>query len=88
MELDTARTKAYNYLSRRGISFGAAKAAFEQLYQEELKLKDYGTTEDGKFTLEEVACLGCCSLAPVIMIDSEVYGKLTPDKIRTILKSF
>lgn len=55
---------------------------------EELKLKDYGTTEDGKFTLEEVACLGCCSLAPVIMIDSEVYGKLTPDKIRTILKSF
>lgn len=55
---------------------------------EELKLEDYGTTSDGKFTLEEVACLGCCSLAPVIMIDNEVYGKLTPDKIRTILKSF
>ncbi len=55
---------------------------------EELKLKDYGTTEDGKFTIEHVACLGCCSLAPVIMIDGEVYGKLTPDKIRKILKSF
>ncbi len=55
---------------------------------EELKLKDYGTTADGKFTVEEVACLGCCSLAPVIMIDGEVHGKLTPDKIRSILKSY
>ena len=40
LELERARTKAYNYLSRRGISFGAAKAAFERLYQDELKLKD------------------------------------------------
>lgn len=55
---------------------------------EELKLKDYGTTSDRKFTVEHVACLGCCSLAPVMMIDGEVYGKLTPDNIRKILKSF
>lgn len=55
---------------------------------EELKLKDYGTTSDKKFTVEHVACLGCCSLAPVMMIDGEVYGKLTPDNIRKILKSF
>ncbi len=54
----------------------------------ELKLKDYGTTPDNKFTVEHVACLGCCSLAPVMMIDGEVYGKLTPDNIRKILKSF
>ncbi|NIA23790.1 MAG: NAD(P)H-dependent oxidoreductase subunit E [Proteobacteria bacterium] len=55
---------------------------------EELKLNDYKTTGDKKFTVEHVACLGCCSLAPVMMIDGVVYGKLTPDKIRKILKSF
>ncbi len=55
---------------------------------EELNMKDYGNTPDGKFTIEEVACLGCCSLAPVVMIDGEVFGKLTPDKIRKILKAY
>ena len=40
------------------------------------EVKDGETTEDGLFTLESVACLGCCSLAPVIMIGDEVYGKL------------
>jgi NADH-quinone oxidoreductase subunit E len=38
------------------------------------------------FTLEEVACLGCCSLAPVMMINGETYGKLTPDKARDIIR--
>lgn len=55
---------------------------------DELGLETYGTTEDRKFTVEEVACLGCCSLAPVIMINGEVYGKLTADKIKKILKQF
>jgi NADH-quinone oxidoreductase subunit E len=54
----------------------------------ELNLKKYGTTEDMKFTVEEVACLGCCSLAPVIMIDGQVFGKLTMDKIKKILNSY
>lgn len=44
------------------------------------------TTEDGLFTLEHVACLGCCSLAPVIMINGEAYGNLTPDSAIEILK--
>ena len=39
------------------------------------------TTEDGLFTIIEVACLGCCSLAPVIMIDDKTYGKLTSEKL-------
>ena len=39
--------------------------------QDELKIEDGATTEDGLFTLESVACLGCCSLAPVIMIGNE-----------------
>jgi NADH-quinone oxidoreductase subunit E len=40
------------------------------------------------FTLETVACLGCCSLAPVMMIDETTYGRLTPDEVRKILKSY
>ncbi len=44
--------------------------------EEALMLHDGETTPDGMFTLESVACLGCCSLAPVIMIDDEVFGKL------------
>jgi len=46
------------------------------------------TTEDNKFTVLEVACLGCCSLAPVIMIDKTTYGKLNPDKIAEIITSY
>ncbi len=46
------------------------------------------TTSDMKFTLMEVACLGCCSLAPVIMIDDTTYGKLTPEAIKGILDRY
>ena len=52
---------------------------------EELKIKDGETTADGLFTLKNVACLGCCSLSPVMMINDETYGSLTPDKTITIL---
>lgn len=44
------------------------------------------TTRDGLFTLEHVACLGCCSLAPVMMINGEAYGNLTPESAIAILK--
>jgi len=46
------------------------------------------TTPDGEFTVESVACLGCCSLAPVMMIDKETHGRLTPDKVRGIIRAF
>ena len=52
-----------------------------------LKVKNGETTMDGLFTLETAACLGCCSLAPVVMIGERVYGKQTPDSIRELLKS-
>ena len=51
-----------------------------------LNVKDGETTEDGIFTLETVACLGCCSLAPVMMIGEETYGKLTPKEASKIVK--
>ena len=44
------------------------------------------TTEDGLFTIETVACLGCCSLAPVMMVDGEVHGRLTQDKARKVIR--
>lgn len=54
--------------------------------EEMLKIKDGETTEDGMFTLESVACLGCCSLAPVMMIGDETYGKLTGNQAVKIIK--
>ena len=54
--------------------------------KEALKVDDGGTTEDGLFTLESVACLGCCSLAPVMMIGNETYGKLTGSQAVKIMK--
>ena len=53
---------------------------------QELGIQDGQTTEDGMFTLNEVACLGCCSLAPVMMINGETYGNLTPEKTIKILR--
>ncbi len=55
--------------------------------QEELGVGVGGTSADGKFTLEVARCLGCCGLAPVMMIDEEVYGKLDPKKARQIVRS-
>lgn len=54
---------------------------------EYLGIESGETTDDGLFTLEEVACLGCCSLAPVIMINGEAYGNLTPDSAVEVLKN-
>lgn len=55
---------------------------------DDLGIEEGDTTEDMLFSLESVACLGCCSLAPVVMIDDEIYGKLTPKKIKEILKGY
>lgn len=61
----------------------------EEAVCEYLGIQDGETTEDGLFTLNNVACLGCCSLAPVMMIQSadgdETYGNLTKDKVVQIL---
>lgn len=54
--------------------------------REALNVKDGETTEDGIFTLESVACLGCCSLAPVMMIGEETYGKLSGSEAVKIVK--
>ena len=53
--------------------------------KELLNVESGETTEDGLFTLETVACLGCCSLAPVVMINDRVYGKQSVDSIRKLI---
>jgi NADH:ubiquinone oxidoreductase subunit E len=45
-----------------------------------------GTTKDKKFTLESVRCVGCCSLGPVAVVDGEVFGRLTQEKVPKLLK--
>lgn len=54
----------------------------------ELGIKVGATTEDNQFTLEATRCLGCCGLAPVMVIDDEVYGKLDPKNIPEILAKY
>ncbi len=46
------------------------------------------TSEDGLFTFMEVACIGCCSLAPVVMIDDQAFGRLTPQKLRGVIRRY
>jgi len=54
---------------------------------DELNIEAGQTTADRLFTLDTAACLGCCSLAPVMMINGQAYGPLTPDKARSIIRS-
>ena len=46
------------------------------------------TTKDAQFTLESVACVGACSIAPVLIANKKVYGKVTPEMASTMLKEF
>ena len=46
------------------------------------------TTNDGQFTLENVACVGACSIAPVVIVNKKVYGGVNPNKASTILKDY
>ena len=53
---------------------------------DELGINYEETTEDGKFSMVSVACLGCCSLAPVVMVSNETFGRLTPQKTRKLVR--
>jgi len=53
-----------------------------------LGIKESETTSDFKFSLETMACLGTCFLAPVMMVNRNYYGKLTPGKVEPILKQY
>ena len=56
--------------------------------QRELNVESGRTTDDKRFTLEAVRCLGCCGLAPVVTINDDVYGSITPERIVTALDGY
>jgi NADH-quinone oxidoreductase subunit E len=51
-----------------------------------LEVTENETTPDGEYTLETVACIGCCSLAPCIMVNKKVEAKMTPQKVDSLFK--
>ena len=53
-------------------------------FKRELGVDENETTEDKEYTLETVACLGCCALAPCAMINDEVAANLTPQKVKSL----
>ncbi len=63
-------------------------AGIRQAVERELGVQPGGTTEDLKFTYEAIACFGACALAPVVIIDSDVHGHMTQDKLRRLLSKY
>jgi len=53
-----------------------------------LKIKDGETTPDGRFTLESVRCIGCCSLGPVIKINEDMHGRIGTDEVEKVLNQY
>lgn len=64
-----------------------AKAVTKAI-EDQLHIKAGGTTADLKFTLETVACIGACGLAPVLMVNDDTHGRLTPEIIPEILAKY
>ncbi len=56
--------------------------------EESLEIKPGETTQDMRFTLERVNCLGCCAIGPVVVVDRDYYGDLTPPKVKEVLESY
>lgn len=63
------------------------KNVFQKI-SEEFNLEVGETTEDRRFSLEAVRCLGACGLAPVVVIDEDTHGHVKPDKIKDILSNY
>jgi len=63
------------------------KALYENLKQE-LKVEEGETTEDRRFTLETVRCIGACGLGPVIFVNDNVHGRLKPAKVKDVLNKY
>ena len=58
-------------------------------FRRELNIADDKiTTEDELFSVEKIACLGCCSLAPVVQIDEKIYGHVMPGKVNEVIEDF
>lgn len=65
---------------------GAQAVLDEVIHQ--LGIHSGETTEDGKFTIQDTRCLGCCGLAPVMTINEDVYGRMVPGQVKGILDKY
>ena len=77
----------YDKIARGEYPLGS-KIPTEHELAEELKVPVGRTTSDGVFTLNATRCLGACGLAPVMMINDDVYGRLTDDQVPGILAKY
>ncbi len=64
-----------------------AQALVDEL-KVQLKVEEGCTTSDGNFQLEVVRCVGCCSIAPVVVVGEKVYSKVSPDEVSAIISEY
>jgi NADH-quinone oxidoreductase subunit E len=57
-------------------------------FERKLQIHEGETTPDGEFSIERVACVGCCALAPVVVVDETTHGKVAPSKVEGLLLGF
>jgi NADH-quinone oxidoreductase subunit E len=57
-------------------------------FEKKLNIKAGETTKDNRFTLETVACLGCCAIGPVVVVDGDYYSHTTIGKVASIIKTY
>jgi NADH:ubiquinone oxidoreductase subunit E len=57
-------------------------------FKSQLKIKDGNSTEDGMFTIDSLRCVGACGLAPVVIIDGKVYGRVKLEDVKNILDEY
>ena len=82
-------TGRYHIMLCRGTAChvkGSAK--LQEIICQQLRIQPGQTTRDGLFSLEVVACIGACGLAPVMNVNGEFYSSMTPDKVRVLLDNF
>jgi len=79
----------YNVFSCQGTAcYVKGSEAVLQAVKDNLGIEAGETTEDGLFSIEEARCVGACGLAPIMMINDDVYAKLTPDMVEGILAKY
>jgi NADH-quinone oxidoreductase subunit E len=59
-----------------------------EAFERELRIENGETTPDGQYSLERVACFGCCALAPVVVVDEDVHARMRPTGVKKLLQKY
>ena len=65
-----------------------AGAVYDAFRRELDIAEDSVTTADGRYSVEKIACLGCCALAPVVQIDDQIYGNVQPGRVKSVIAEY